>query len=179
MLRKALQSYSFENTALSKVHNRNASIAEGLCGAYDQNIETAKATIGMIDTLLALIGMGQSQSQRSADRFATASTHLANIESICLEASIQLNYEIQRLGRLADEMGVQADQAVEPLIEMSNQNEQISRLVTENRQLLGKKGASAQVVTDLERWEGTCRVMSKQIDLAARQIEQVLRTHKT
>jgi orotate phosphoribosyltransferase-like protein len=51
----------------------------------------------MIDLLLSLIGMGQSQSNRSADRFALASSHLANIEKICLKVGVQLGYEIRRL----------------------------------------------------------------------------------
>ncbi len=133
----------------------------------------------MIDTLLALIGMGQSQSHRSSDRYASASSHLANVESICLEAGVQLNYEIQRLAKLAEEVGVSPDQAVGPLVEMAEQNEQISEMVATNRDLLGKKGANARVVAELDRWEGTCRVMPKQIDLTVRQIEEVLRTAQT
>jgi hypothetical protein len=136
----------------------------------------ARANIGMIDTLLALIGMGQSQSHRSTDRYASASSHLANVESICLEAGLQLNYEIRRLARLAEEMGVQPDQAVDPLVKMAEQNEQVSEMVATNRELLNKKGATARVVAELERWEGTCKVMPKQIDLTVRQIEDVLRT---
>lgn len=128
----------------------------------------------MIDTLLALIGMGQSQSHRSSDRYATASSHLSNVESTCLEAGVQLSYEIQRLARLAEEMGVPPDQAVDPLVKMAEQNEQLNEMATINRELLRKNGANAQVLAELERWEGTCRVMPKQIDLTVRQIEEVI-----
>lgn len=129
----------------------------------------------MIDTLLSLIGMGQSQSHRSTDRFAIASSHLANIEKICLESGVQLNYEISRLALLAERRGVAPEQAVDPLVKMAQQNEQLRDLVASNRALLRKKGASAQVVAELERWAGTCTVITKQIDLTVRQIEDVLR----
>lgn len=130
----------------------------------------------MIDTLLSLIGMGQSQSHRSADRFAVASSHLSNIEKICLEAGVLLGYEIPRLSRLAEVRNVPSEEAVGPLVKMAQQNEQLSELVATNRELLQKKGANAQVVAELERWAGTCTVMPKQIQLTVRQIEEVLRT---
>jgi hypothetical protein len=130
----------------------------------------------MIDTLLSLIGMGQSQSHRSTDRFASASSHLANVEQICLQTSVQLNYEIPRLAQLAVEKGVPPEQAVAPLVKMAQQNDQLRDLVTTNRELLSKKGASAQVVAELERWAGTCTVMPKQINLTVRHIEDELRT---
>ena len=128
----------------------------------------------MIDTLLSLIGMGQTQRHRSSDRFAIASSHLANIEKICLETGVQLNYEIPRLVQLAEGKGVPPEQAVDPLVKMAQQNEQLSELVETNRELLLEKGASVKVVAELERWAGTCTVMPKQVDLTVRQIEEVL-----
>ncbi len=129
----------------------------------------------MIDILLSLIGMGQSQNHRAADRVAIASSHLANIEKICLEAGVQLNYEIPRLAQLAEGRGVPPEQAIDPLVKMAQQNEQLSGLVATNREHLRKRGASAQVIAELERWAGTCTVIPKQIDLTVRQIEEVLR----
>jgi len=136
----------------------------------------SKVSISMIDTLLSLIGLGQSQSHRAEDRFAIASSHLANIEKFCLEAGVQLNYEIPRLSQLAEERGVPPEQAINPLVKMAQQNEKLSELVATNRELLRKMGASAQVVAELERWAGTCKVMPKQIDLSVRQVEEILRT---
>ncbi|MEO1554879.1 MAG: hypothetical protein AAFS01_00490 [Pseudomonadota bacterium] len=130
----------------------------------------------MIDTLLSLIGMGQSQSHRSADRFAIASSHLANIEKVCLEADVQLKYEVPRLSRLAEERGVPPEEAIGPLLQMAQQKEKLRELVATNRELLQKKGANAQVVAEVERWAGTCSVIPKQIELTVRQIEEVLRT---
>lgn len=130
----------------------------------------------MIDTLLSLIGIGQSQRHRSADRFAVASSHLANIEKTCLEAGVLLGYEIPRLSRLAEGRNVPSEEAVGPLVKMAQQNEQLSELVATKREQLQKKGVNAQVVAELERWAGTCTVIPKQIQLIVRQIEEVLRT---
>ncbi len=94
----------------------------------------------MIDTLLSLIGMGQSESHRSTDRFTVASSHVASIEKICLEASVQLNYEVPRLSRLAEERGLPPEEAVVPLVKMIGQNQQLTELVATNRELLQKKG---------------------------------------
>ncbi|MEP3346754.1 MAG: hypothetical protein ABJN34_08955 [Litoreibacter sp.] len=99
---------------------------------------------------------------------------MANVERICLETGVQLNYEIQRLSQLAEEMRVPPDQAISPLFRMAEQNEQLGEMATTNRELLSKKGANAQVVAELERWESTCSVMPKQIDLTVRQIEEAL-----
>lgn len=69
-----------------------------------------------------------------------------------------------------------AGTAVGPLVEMAEQNQQLSDLVATNRELLQTKGANTQVVAELERWAGTCAVMPKQIELTVRQIEEILRT---
>ncbi|MEP3296793.1 MAG: hypothetical protein ABJO27_10000 [Pseudoruegeria sp.] len=48
----------------------------------------------MIDTLLKLFGIGQMQSQGSAEQLTKASAHLAVAEMIFLEVGVTLTYEI-------------------------------------------------------------------------------------
>lgn len=125
----------------------------------------------MIDSFLALLGLGQVQSHRAEDWFAVASSHLANVEKICLEAGLRLIFEIDRLGIIVEKSGGSAEISLAPLINMQQQNEQIKALVETNRNLLNKMGANAKVVAELERWTGTCQVITTQIDIAVSQIE--------
>lgn len=128
----------------------------------------------MLEALLAFLGLGQAQSHRSEDRFAVASSHLATAERISLETDVRLTYEIDRLERLAKKSQTPIEVALAPLINMQLENEQIKSLAQKNRDLLRRKGANSEVVTELERWAGTCQVIPTQIDLQVRKIEGVL-----
>lgn len=79
----------------------------------------------MIDTVLSLLGLGQAQRHRSADRFAVTSTHLSNIERLALEVNMRMAYETDRLLGLAEEFGVPHDLVYEPLRNMLGQITQI------------------------------------------------------
>jgi hypothetical protein len=132
----------------------------------------------MIDTLLSLIGLGQFQSHRSVDLFAVASSHLASIEKICLKTVAYLNYEIPRLSRLAEGKGGASEEAIDPLVKMAQQNEQLSELVATNRELLQKKSANPQIVAELERCAERTRSCPNKLNLRYARLKKYCERHR-
>ncbi|MEO0342799.1 MAG: hypothetical protein AAF198_05120 [Pseudomonadota bacterium] len=108
------------------------------------------------------------------DSDTLASKYILRGEKLSLEASMRLDFEIQRLGNKANTFGADAETTVAPLVEMQNQNEEIKSFAQRNRELLNSKGASVEFVAEIERWAGTCEVFRTQVDLTAEQIEQSL-----
>lgn len=131
----------------------------------------------MIETILSLLGLGQTQRHRSADRFSVASTHLSNVEKLSLEVGVKLSYESKRLLALAQVAGVPPELFRGPLDTMMDQIAQIRSLVETNRRLLDDKGANEKVVAELERWAGTCQVMPTQVELTVKHIEDAISRH--
>lgn len=125
----------------------------------------------MFELVLSLFGIGQSLTQRAEERKLHAAAILAKVDATILEAALRLDYEIPRLARFAANRSISPKLAVASLVSMREQCDQLQSLVEENRALLHSKGANAAVITELERWAGTCSVIPTQIDVGVQKIE--------
>lgn len=128
----------------------------------------------MIEWILSILKMGQAEQHRVEDRFTSTAKHLADIESICLSCSVRLVYEINRIGRLACRADIESEIAVQPLVVMRSQVEEIRSMVCKNRALLFKHGASVAALAEVERWAGTCQNMPDQIELTVQNLEALI-----
>jgi hypothetical protein len=128
----------------------------------------------MIEWFLSALSMGQAAKYRTEDLYASAAKHIADVENACLACNVRLAQEFDRIERLCNGRDISAEVAIKPLISIQGYVDEISLLAQQNRCLLNSKGASVKVVAELERWAGTCKAMSAQIDLAVQRIESVI-----
>jgi len=86
----------------------------------------------MFDVILSLFGLGVAEKQKAEDRKIYAGSLLTQIDAIIMEAAIKLDFEIQRLGQIAESINVPASVAVSSLITMREQCDEMKNLVETN-----------------------------------------------
>lgn len=128
----------------------------------------------MFEFFLTLFGLGQRQLHKTEDRFTVASKLIAEIETTTMETGVRLTYEIDRIEQLANDKGFPIETAIEPLVNMQIQTEQLRELALTNRRLLEQHGANTKVISELESWSASCKTIPLHTDLTVRQIESII-----